>query len=220
MKTSVCKHCHQSFDVTNEPRGWMANHSRWCSENPRSSGYRNNMTKQIAAMNAKKEETGVTNQYTKAVAEGREKPISPMKGRPNLYWLGRKHTDETKAKMSVSALESSHRRLNGRSRIHYKGVLMDSAWELMLAKRLDALGVRWERPEPLRWVDKSEIVHHYFPDFYLPDYDLYLDPKNAYAYADHEDKITCLNEQYSNVVFLTSEEQCLRFNPLEYTLCN
>lgn len=30
------------------------------------------------------------------------------------------------------------------------------------------------------WEDTKGIKHRYYPDFYLPEYDVYLDPKNDY----------------------------------------
>ena len=30
------------------------------------------------------------------------------------------------------------------------------------------------------WEDSNGLKHRYYPDFYLPDYNVYLDPKNDY----------------------------------------
>ena len=64
----------------------------------------------------------------------------------------------------------------------YKGITLDSSWELELAKRLDDLNIKWNRPDPLKWKDSNGLEHNYFPDFYLVDHNLYLDPKNPGAY--------------------------------------
>lgn len=31
---NCCKHCNISFDLSDKPKGWMANHVRWCEHNP------------------------------------------------------------------------------------------------------------------------------------------------------------------------------------------
>lgn len=81
-----------------------------------------------------------------------------------------------------------------------------------MAKRLDELGVAWIRPEPFEWFDLSGLVHNYFPDFYLPTFDLYLDPKNPYAYKVQHEKIEWLKHNKPNVVFLTSLSEIENWN--------
>ena|SRR5882672_10962886 len=60
-------------------------------------------------------------------------------------------------------------------------VLLESSWELAVAMRLDELRIQWSRPAPIRWIDAEDASHLYYPDFFLPDYDIYLDPKNPYC---------------------------------------
>ena len=206
---SICKHCKQEFDTSDKPKGWMANHSRWCHKNPKRSEYVNRSSNAVEAMKAKKKETGATNQFTKAKAEGYEIESS-LKGRENPVWKGREHSEETKKLMSESALASDHRRLR-RGMVEYKGVMLDSSWELELAKRLDELGVEWKRPEPIQWTDLDGVTHNYFGDFYLPEYDLYLDPKNPRAIEVQQDKLECLLSQHRNILIIDSLEGCKNF---------
>lgn len=63
----------------------------------------------------------------------------------------------------------------------YKGITLESSWELIIAKYLDLLNIRWIRPSPLQWIDEKNKLRLYYPDFYLSDYNLYLDPKNPYC---------------------------------------
>lgn len=65
-------------------------------------------------------------------------------------------------------------------KIMYNGVYLGSSYELSLAKSLDENSIIWCRPSPLKWIDKNNNERRYFPDFYLPDYDIYLDPKNDF----------------------------------------
>lgn len=86
--------------------------------------------------------------------------------------------------------------------------MLDSSWEELLAKRLDKLDLRWERPkEPLVWIDQAGNNRNYFPDFYLIDHGIYLDPKNPYAYEQQREKIQWLKTNRQDVVFLLSEDE-------------
>lgn len=80
-------------------------------------------------------------------------------------------------------------------------VTLQSSYELLCAEILDNLQIKWIRPKSLTYNGKR-----YFPDFYLPDHDLYLDPKNDYLAKLDEQKIACVREQNSvEVVILTKE---------------
>lgn len=75
----------------------------------------------------------------------------------------------------------------------YRDVWMDSAWEVNLAKWMDDNGIYWERSRKRHmfwWTDDDGQKRRYYPDFYLPDYDVYLDPKNKYRMKMDEYKLT------------------------------
>jgi hypothetical protein len=203
MDLRVCIHCKESFDIEDKSKGWMANHVRWCHKNPKRSDYNKALTKarQCARTPEARKKTGET--IKQLHASGRyDERNKKTKGKP-----GKKHTKETKQLLREKALKSKHRRLK-KNTILWNGVLFDSSWELSLAKRLDELGIQWIRPEPIPWIDSDGVTHNYFPDFYLTDYDLYLDPKNPQAYKVQINKINCLNEQYKNIVILKSLKEC------------
>ena len=72
----------------------------------------------------------------------------------------------------------------------------DSSWEETIAKYLDQSGIKWIRPKSgIAWEDSKGVKHHYFPDFYLPRYDLYLDPKNDKVIRKDEEKLEKVQEQ-------------------------
>ena len=64
-------------------------------------------------------------------------------------------------------------------------VLMDSTWEVACAERLDTLGIKWHRDRSikLQYRDKKLRLRNYVPDFYLPDYDIYLEIKGYWTDA-------------------------------------
>ena len=127
---------------------------------------------------------------------------------------GRHHTKETKNKQSTSARNSNHRRLVKSCRYYIKKddtqVLLDSSWEEKLAKILDDKHIKWERPKPLKWVDNAGNIHNYFPDFYLPEYNLYLDPKNPQACIKQKEKIDILYKMYNNIIILHTIDEIER----------
>lgn len=78
-------------------------------------------------------------------------------------------------------------------------VCLQSTYELKCAEILDRMNIRWIRPKHLKYGEKR-----YFPDFYLVDYDLYLDPKNDFLAKKDESKIQQVQEQNEvRVVILT-----------------
>lgn len=197
VKSICCKFCAKDFFIMTTSE--RANHTRWCSKNPKRFEYSENLCKaRLARKNFK-------NQYYYGAVCSEE-----TKEKLRAASTGRTHTEETKKKMSEIALKLTHRRLQ-RCIIEYKGVMLDSTWELALAKRLDHLEVKWIRPGPIKWVDKNEITHNYFADFYLIDYDLFLDPKNPHAMNVQKEKLEFLLNQYKNIVIIDSLKGCENF---------
>lgn len=192
---SVCMHCKKEFNKKD-----IANHSRWCDINPKRSQYNKDLSK---ARSAKK---NFNNQYTYGAVVSKE-----TKEKLRLASTGKKHTKETKQLLKEKALASPHRRLR-KGVVEYKGMLLDSSWELELAKRLDELEIKWIRPNPIPWVDKEGISHNYFADFYLPEYDRYLDPKNKHTIKVQEKKLKILLTQYSNIDIIDSLDGCKNFS--------
>lgn len=192
---SVCKHCKKEFD-----KKAIANHSRWCDLNPKRSQYIKDITKARAA------KKNFNNQFTYGATVSEE-----TKEKQRIASTGKKHTEESKQLIREKALASPHRRLK-KGVVEYKGILLDSSWELELAKRLDELEIKWVRPDPIPWVDEEGVTRNYFPDFYLEDYDLFLDPKNPHAIKVQKKKLDCLLTQYKNIVIIDSIEKCKQYS--------
>jgi hypothetical protein len=78
------------------------------------------------------------------------------------------------------------------------------ASEAEIARLLDFYGVRWEyepRSFPLEWADDGRMTQSFTPDFYLPDYDLFLEIttiKPSLANRKNR-KIRLLRERYPEV---------------------
>lgn len=78
-------------------------------------------------------------------------------------------------------------------------IILESSWELQIAELLDLQNINWIRPEPMTWND-GQKDHLYFPDFYLIDYDLYLDPKNPYCMQKDKLKMAVIEEKI-NIIY-------------------
>jgi hypothetical protein len=166
----TCKHCELQFaDFSNSQK---ANHTRWCDANPQQYKQKPKTEKWFAAMAAMRG-TSARNQFTKAKELGLKAEVSEeTRNKIREKNVGRKQTEETKAKIKKAALASNHRRLK-KSTVKYvmtdgSTVVLDSTWELHLAKKLDEMNVKWTRPEPVRWTDENGDVRNYFPDFLHP----------------------------------------------------
>lgn len=212
----VCVHCNERFDLSDKPHGWMANHSRWCDKNPKKDQY-NKASKSCPQLQTPDSRKKAAEAIRKAHAEGKYEG-SANKGLQTRRANGKdRHTEETKQLLRELALSSNHRRVLRSTRKYIKKdgteVLLDSSWEEALAKRLDELDIRWSRPSPIKWVDDNGKSHNYFPDFYLNEYDLYLDPKNDIVYNMTIDKITKLKDLLPNLKILRSLEECKNFIP-------
>lgn len=109
-----------------------------------------------------------------------------------------------------------------KSSIEYNGVKLGSGYELIVAQSLDDNNIQWIRPGPFKYLDLTGNNHQYFPDFYLPEYDVYLDPKNDYlinnpnpyhGYKD-VDKIKWA-EQYNNIRVLVLDKTQLDWSTIK-----
>ena len=89
----------------------------------------------------------------------------------------------------------------------YKGITFDSLWEKKVAIFLESKNMNWDRPEvSLPWFDRKGKQRKYFPDFYLIDYNIYLDPKNKQVQKDQEEKLEYLKKNYDNIIVGTLDE--------------
>lgn len=206
-KLDQCKYCSSSFIGLNTSQ--RANHSRWCDANPKRKQYENILADARSCITNEsilKRNAGIKSAHERGCYDHVD-----YKG-----FLGKKHTEETKKLIKTKALQSPHRRLVKSTRYYTtksgEVILLDSSWEEALAVRLDSQDIKWTRPDPLKWIDENNIEHNYFPDFYLVDYDLYLDPKNPMAYANQLKKIKILQQTFKNIIFLKTLQECQTFS--------
>lgn len=138
----------------------------------------------------------------------------------NLFWWSRsksykgkssKYCSKICSKKSKSEWASNHFKklksggVRPSKRILYKNVYLDSTYELKLAKILDEMSIIWEKPSCINYTKPGNKSSTYTADFYLPEYNLYLDPKNDFLINNINpgnklkdiDKIAFVVEQHS-----------------------
>ena len=95
-------------------------------------------------------------------------------------WSCKPKSPEVLERLSKLAKE---RRLGGvrqSKTIEYNGRKLGSKYEYEVAVSLDQYKVKWNTCERLEYIDPFGKKRTYTPDFYLPEYDIYLDPKNDF----------------------------------------
>ena len=119
-------------------------------------------------------------------------------------------TEITKQKLSKIAKENNLGGTTYKTIYEYKGIKLDSSYELCVAKELDKHNIKWIRPDyshSFIWVDKNNISHRYTPDFFLLDYNVYLDPKNDYLINKDADKISRVQSQNNIKIIILNKNQ-------------
>lgn len=111
--------------------------------------------------------------------------------------------------------------------ITYNGVKLGSSYELIVAKELDINNIKWIKPKYIPYIDNKGTQRKYYPDFYLVEYDIYLDPKNDFlinnknpyhGFSDIE-KINWVKTQ-NNVKIIILDKYNLQWNNILYLLNN
>lgn len=209
----ICKHCKKEFEGLSTSQ--KANHSRWCNENPKRESYVVGSGKQLNTKESiRKRNIGIKLAHEAGKYKDSYKKALQTKLKNNSLY----HTEESKELIRQKALNSKHRRLIRSVREYMKKdgtiVMLDSSWEEELAKRLDECEIDWIRPEtPIEYLTHDGTKHNYFPDFYLPKYDLFLDPKNPAAINAQKEKIEILLKNMNNLIILDTLEKCKSFHP-------
>jgi len=178
----VCKYCGKECKNKNS----LTQHEIRCKLNPnRISLPPSNFINYNKSIQLKERQP--SNQYIKAKKEGKILKMSNQtKEKLSKVWKGRHHTEEQKKKISKSMKiavrkypESfSASNVNGRVKHYdYNGFKLDGLWELEVAKYLDSKNIKWIKPNNGFEYEWNNDIHIYYPDFYLPEYNYYIEVK-------------------------------------------
>lgn len=98
---------------------------------------------------------------------------------------------------------------------YYGQITLDSSWEVILAQSLEDNDIKWNKPKYIIWFDAKEKSHRYFPDFYLPDYDIYLEPKNLYLMKKDKYKMDYVMSHYKINLYLLTNVKMLSWEAVK-----
>ena len=170
-----CRFCQRVCKNANSLR----NHERLCKQNPdRVLPPRVTENLDYSKFGWSK---GLTKDTDPRVANMAEKLKESYASGKNIARSGFIHTEEEKIHLSDIAKEQHYETHFGRKRVfEYNGYKFISSYEMEVAKSLDSHNIKWTQPKRVPYKDLAGKLHYYTPDLYLPDYDIYLEPKNDY----------------------------------------
>lgn len=164
-----CQYCGKEYGIYG-----LKTHEKYCNLNPNKSNYPTH--KHIGHVSWNKGLTAKTDERVKRNGEA----VSKHYETHDSFWKGRKHSEETKDKIR-NTIEKNVDNGNWHNhfgiKIWYKDICFDSNWELEFAKYLDKKHINWTRPNKGFQYFINNEKHFYYPDFYLNDYDLYIEIK-------------------------------------------
>ena len=167
----ICQYCGKECKNNNS----LHNHERLCKMNP-------NRSKSFFETDYNKTRIPI-NQFIKAKKEGYTYIVSEdTKEKISKSNFGKKHTLYNKNKIRKTVNEhiengNWHLSFSKSRTFEYKGIKFQGSWEIKFAKYLDNKNIKWERPcKTYKYIFENEN-HRYLPDFYLPEYNLYIEIK-------------------------------------------
>lgn len=133
-------------------------------------------------------------------------------------WIGRKHTCETKEKMSSTRKEMYKNGWEasscGKSK-KYKynskiagNIIVDGKWELSVAKYLDSLNLSWKRnTKRFSYTNLNGKLSTYCPDFWVDDWKTYIEVK---GYETNLDR--CKWNQFKHPLQIWKADKLIKLN--------
>lgn len=172
----ICSFCLKEWKSNSS----LTQHVRACKDNPdrviappKSEAWKESMKNKRA-----------NNQYTKPGLDyiisdsTREKLSVSSKGKTWSEERKLRHSQIMSAVVENNPDSYTKNNVCGRVKIiDYNGTKLKGTWEVRVAKWLDSISIRWEseaNPSKYYWEGKTR---KYFPDFYLIDYDVYIEVK-------------------------------------------
>jgi hypothetical protein len=176
----ICKYCGKICKNDNSLR----NHERLCKSNPNRQILVSNFIQWNEYRRGKKLQKS-SNQYIKAKEIGVEYTISDeTRKKLSKSSSGRVYSKEYKENISKKMKEvaQNNPKYSYSKNKYFKkeiinGFRMDSSWESIFANYLNKNDIKWiKNTKPFKYIFENE-EHSYYPDFYLKDFDLYIEVK-------------------------------------------
>lgn len=209
-----CKYCNKEIDN----KGGLVKHEKGCKLNPDKIEYKSNFINYNEKV--KSGEKVVWNKGLSKETDDRIKKRS-IKNSDILKEKVRNGELLGFAKLKITNPEllkrwqkqgGGYKEKSGRSKGEYvlnnlgKSFWLQSSYEVRLAKILNELNISWIRPKCLRYILNNKIKR-YYADFYLIDYNIYLDPKNDWLIKVDKIKIEKVIKQNKIKLIVLSEKE-------------
>ena len=102
----------------------------------------------------------------------------------NKSGLCKKHFEESSFKDEYIVRRKQYIRKKVYNKWTDTEVLLLSSLEIRFYEKLEKIGTKWLKPSYITYVTDDGVSHRYFPDFYLPDTDQYIETKGYYWPSD------------------------------------
>lgn len=187
-----CVYCKKICKNDNSLR----NHQRLCKLNPNKQIIKSNFIEYNNKVKNGETPKSATNQHTKAKLNGTTYIVSDTtKLKLSKANKGKKHTIASIEKLKISMRKAvldnpdsyTASNVSGRTPIiMYNGFKLKGTWELETAKWLDSQNIKWTNILKGFDYEWQGSTHIYYPDFYLIDYNKYIEVK---GYERERDRI-------------------------------
>lgn len=203
----ICKYCGRICKNGNS----LINHERLCKENPDRQIIVSNVSNFIKWNEYRKGKNlqKPSNQYIKSRELGIEYKISDeTRKKLSKASSGRVYSKEYKDRLSKKMKEvaQNNPKYSYSKNKYFKkeiinGFRMDSSWESIFANYLNQNDIKWiKNTKPFKYIFENE-EHSYYPDFYLKDFDLYIEVK-----GNETEKDKAKYKVVDNLLVLRSKE--------------
>jgi hypothetical protein len=215
-------------------KGSLVRHQKSCLLNPERIIYKNNFEEYN-----KKVKNGLikkpANQWDTS-RKNKDKSVLKDETRIKigLKHKGKKISDEQKKKLSLARSKNLEELgVGGFKNIKWYKIknindeefIVRGTWELKVAEILNSNNILWIRKIYLNYIDNNQVVRTYTPDFYLPNYNKYLEIKGFFSDKDkiklnlilEQKKIDLLLIRGSNINDDLVKNIIAPISPLSYT---
>jgi len=211
----ICQYCGRICKNLNSLR----QHELRCKENPDCINF---ITTNFDAYNKsdKIKLRKPSNQFIFAEENGLEKPCVSEETRKKIGAADHTFTEERKRNLSkimkaVAKNNPSYSHAHKSpvfKRSFYNGFWMDSSWERIFAEYLDSCEIRWVKPRTsFNYIWENE-EHAYYPDFYLIDYNRYVEVKG------HESERDRVKYKTINDLIIVKDNEIKQINKSIYNI--
>lgn len=125
------------------------------------------------------------------------------------YSNGRLPNKPNKAFCEQLSINQSLNNKGGRCKwFEVSGIKVQGTWERDIAIKLNESSIKWEkiRDYPFRYI-RDNKEHRYSPDFYLPDYNCYLEVKGHWWGNDKEKMNLVISQNSDKKIYIIDKDE-------------